>query len=957
MNRIRNAPVRRLVCLAALAASTAGTAAAEEADGASRWQSALDRVNPAVVALRVSVPRAFDTEMPTDALATGFVVDAARGLIVTNRHVVNPGPAVIEAVFLDNEEVPVDIVYRDPVHDFGILRFDPKDVEFMKPGELRLVPEHARVGTEIRVVGNDAGEKLSILAGTLARLDRGAPDYGRTRYNDFNTFYYQAASGTSGGSSGSPVVDVHGHAVALNAGGFRHASSSFFLPLEPVVRVLDDIRRGEPVSRGTAQAVFRYRPYDEVRRLGLRTATEAEVRRRRPSGTGMLTVEEVVPGGPSHGRLEVGDVLVRVGGDLVTTFSALQQRLDRDVGTRVAWEVERGGEAVQVDVTVQDLREITPDEYLEMGGAVLHELSYQQARNYGVPVRGVFLASAGYMFSRAGIRRGVVLTEVAGHPVPSLDDFERRMAAFANGAEVPVRFFDLDRPTTSEVAVVSVDRLWYEMDRCALDEASGAWPCRPSAAPPPPPPPVIRATRFPKGGTRPARDLAPSIVMVDVDIPFRLDGVHGDRFRGSGLVVDAERGLVVVDRETVPIALGDVKITFAESVQVVGEVAYLHPAHNLAVVRYDPAQIGDTPVRNATFSDEALQPGSSVWLVGLTSGQRLISRKTRVSRVEAARIGLSPTPSFRETNIELVELTDSAPTVGGVIADQKGRVHALWAAFSVEDETSPTSLFAGIPARAVADMLEIVRSDGKRRWRSLGAELLPITLADARLRGLGEAAARNIESREGSRRRVLSVVRLTAGMPAAAALREGDLLISVNGRPADSFATVEAAAQSERVDVTLVRNGEELELEIATVAQSGRGTDRFLLWEGAVLQAPHPAIAAQHGVDPEGVFVAWFWFGSPASRSELRATRRIVEFDDKPTPDLDAFLALAARPRHGQAVRLRTLDLDGKEVVVTLKPDPHFWPTTEMRRGPRGWERIDHSSQPEAAAPAPGSAR
>ncbi|KAJ1838709.1 hypothetical protein LPJ73_006994, partial [Coemansia sp. RSA 2703] len=289
-----------------------------------RWSHVFDLAFKSVVHITTNVHVNFDTHTAGQTTATGFVVDAENGIILSNRHVMTCAPATHRARFENTESVRLMPWYYDPVFDFAFFKYNPKDLQTATPEAIRLAPDKAIEGLEIRVISCDAGQPISVSSGTIADTrKRRACAHCCFDYHEFNTFYCVAAAGTSGGSSGAPVLDIEGDAVALNVGGISKTQQSLFLPLHRIVKTLDTLRQGSMPMRGTLQAMFQFEPNEFLVKAGLPLKDIYIMYPAFATNKGMLRVDSIVPDSPVAGKLMVGDFVVAINSQPVLDFESL----------------------------------------------------------------------------------------------------------------------------------------------------------------------------------------------------------------------------------------------------------------------------------------------------------------------------------------------------------------------------------------------------------------------------------------------------------------------------------------------------------------------------------------------------------------------------------------------------------------------------------------------------------
>ncbi len=179
------------------------------------------------------------------AAGSGVIVDAGKGYILTNNHVVTVGEdTVIEVTLKDKRHFRAKLIGRDPETDIAVLKIDADNLTAVEFGD----SDRLRVGDYALAIGNPFGLGQTVTSGIISALGRSG--LGIEGYEDF----IQTDASINPGNSGGALVDLHGQLIGINtailgpSGG--NIGIGFAVPANIARQIMADLVKNGEVKRG-----------------------------------------------------------------------------------------------------------------------------------------------------------------------------------------------------------------------------------------------------------------------------------------------------------------------------------------------------------------------------------------------------------------------------------------------------------------------------------------------------------------------------------------------------------------------------------------------------------------------------------------------------------------------------------------------------------------------------------
>jgi Do/DeqQ family serine protease len=392
----------------------------------------LERVMPAVVNInsktRVAVRNPFMDDpffrqffgmqnMPRErveqSLGSGVIIDAAKGYVLTNNHVVE-GADDISVTLHDGRTVQAQLVGTDPQTEVAVVKIVAKDLAALPLAD----SSKLRVGDFVVALGNPFGLGQTVTSGIVSALGRtGLRGLG---YQNF----IQTDASINPGNSGGALVDLHGELVGINTAIFSPSGGNvgigFAIPSNLCRDVMNQLIATGTVTHGSLGVQTQDLTDDIARALG--------------TGAGQgAVVTRVQSGSPAAAAgLQAGDIIERVDGRPVHGAAEFHNAEGlAPVGSSLALELLRDGKTVNVSaklVAQQVASAVGSSIDARLTGADLGEAD-ARAKREGVNGVRVSRVAANSRAAIAGLEAGDLIVGVNQTDISGLDDLKTVLAS------------------------------------------------------------------------------------------------------------------------------------------------------------------------------------------------------------------------------------------------------------------------------------------------------------------------------------------------------------------------------------------------------------------------------------------------------------------------------------------------------------------------------------------------
>ncbi len=358
-------------------------------------------------------------ERKTQSLGSGVIVDAKRGLVLTNNHVI-ANAVQITVTLSDGRQLEAELIGTDPQTDVAVVKIPAEDLVDIKTAD----SDELRVGDFVVAIGEPFGLGQTVTSGIVSALSRSG--LGIEEYENF----IQTDASINPGNSGGALVNLRGELVGINTAIFSQSGGNigigFAIPINLAMQIAEQLVENGKVQRGFLGISAQDLTPTLAEAFGLN----------QNKGAVITSVDDDSPAGKAG--LQPGDILLKINGrdvknagDVRNSFGLLT------VGEQVVFDILRGGKNKKISTIVTAAKEevslpVAINKRLE--GVTINEIK-EDYQYYG-KIGGVYVVEVdrGSPAWRSGLRKGDIITSVNRQTVKDVPIFLK----LVNGKDGPL---------------------------------------------------------------------------------------------------------------------------------------------------------------------------------------------------------------------------------------------------------------------------------------------------------------------------------------------------------------------------------------------------------------------------------------------------------------------------------------------------------------------------------------